>query len=100
MILYNITFHVEVGIVEEFKDFIKNDHLSTLTNDDKIIDHQFFKLLNVDDSEGVSMALHYVLKDMSSYNQHIVTVDSQLKKLIHGRYNEKVLYFCSVLEKI
>jgi len=100
MILYNITFHVELNYFEDFQNFIKNEHLPSLAQDDKIIDHQFLKLLNVDNSEGVSLALHYVLKDMADYNLHIAKVDSQLKKLIQERYEEKVLYFCSVLEKV
>lgn len=100
MILYNITFHVELDVVDDFKEFLQNQHLPTLHNNQNILEHKLLKLLNVDESEAITMTLQYFLKDMGTYNQHIAVVDSKLKKEINELYGEKVLYFCSVLEKI
>lgn len=100
MILYNITFNVELEVVEAFKSFIQQEHIPSLNFDEKLMDYKLFKLLNVDESEAMTITLQYFLKDMATYNQHLMTVDSQLKGELFKMYGEKVLYFCSILEKI
>lgn len=100
MVLYNITFNVELGVFADFKEFLTENHLPTLSNNSGIIEHKLFKLLNVDESEAMTITLQYFLQDLGTYNQHIAVIDTKLKKEIYEQYGEKVLYFCSVLEKI
>lgn len=98
MILYNMTFSVEVPIVEDFKNFIQETHIPSLGED--VIEHKFMRLLNTDESENMTLSLQYFLKDMESYNRHIIGTDSLLKRELYKKYGEKVLHFCTVLEKI
>lgn len=100
MILYNITFHVELGVLANFKEYLIEDHLPFISNQSEIIEHKLLKLLNVDESKAMTYTLQYFLKDMGTYNQHIAVIDRKLKKEIFEQYGEQVLYFCSVLEKI
>ncbi len=100
MILYNITFHVELGVFADFKEYLTQEHLPFISEQSTIIEHKLLKLLNVDESEAITMTLQYFLEDMGTYNQHIAVIDYKLKKEIYERYGEKVLNFCSVLEKI
>lgn len=100
MILYNITFNVELSVVADFKDFLQENHISSLRIGDEVLEYKFLKLLNVDESEAMTMTLQYFLKDLGTYNMHLAVIDSVLKKELYERYGDKVLYFCSVLEKI
>lgn len=100
MILYNITFNVELDIVEDFKKYLQEHHIPTLKSAGNILEHKFYKLLNVDESEAMTMTLQYFLKDLGTYNMHLAVKDMELKREIYNRYGQKVLYFCSVLEKI
>ncbi len=100
MILYNITFNVELDAVNDFKRYLQEKHIPSLSFGEDLVEHKFFRLLNVDESETITMTLQYFLKDMGTYNQHLVVIDRALKKEIYELYGEKVLYFCSVLEKI
>lgn len=100
MILYNITFHVELGVLTDFKEFLIEEHLPFISNHSDIIEHKLLKLLNVDESEAMTYTLQYYLKDMGTYNQHMAVIDRKLKREIFEQYGEKVLYFCSVLEKV
>jgi hypothetical protein len=100
MILYNITFHVELGVLADFKEYLIEEHLPFISDQSDILEHKFLKLLNVDESKAMTYTLQYFLKDIGTYNQHIVVVDRKLKKDIFEQYGEQVLYFCSVLEKI
>ncbi|HUH74937.1 MAG TPA: DUF4286 family protein [Chitinophagales bacterium] len=100
MILYNITFHVELGVVADFKEFLIQEHLPFVTDSSHVLEHKLFKLLNVDESEAMTWTMQYYLEDMGTYNQHIAVIDTKLKKEIYERYGEQVLHFCSILEKI
>lgn len=100
MILYNITFHVELGVFSDFKNFLIENHISTLSDNPGVVEHKLFKLLNVDESEAITITLQYFLQDVGTYNQHIAVIDRNLKKEIYEQYGEKVLHFCSVLKKI
>lgn len=100
MILYNITFNVELDAVEDFKNYLQQAHIPSLESGNDILEYKFFRLLNVDESEAMTMTLQYFLKDMGTYNRHLTVIDRELKKELYQRYGEKVLYFCSVLEKI
>lgn len=99
MILYNITFNVELEVVQSFKDFI-NQHISQLNFGEDLVDYKLFRLLNVDESEAMTLTLQYFLKDLGTYNEHLIVSDRYLKKELYQQFGEKVLYFCSVLEKI
>ncbi|MCO5232224.1 MAG: DUF4286 family protein [Chitinophagales bacterium] len=91
---------MELEVVDAFKSYIQQKHLPSLNFDEKLMDYKLLKLLNVDESEAMTITLQYFLKDMATYNQHLVTIDSQLKRELFNMYGEKVLYFCSILEKI
>lgn len=100
MILYNITFNVELDTVEDFKSYLQQAHIPSLELGNDILEYKFFRLLNVDESEAMTMTLQYFLKDLGTYNQHLTVIDRELKRDLYQRYGDKVLYFCSVLEKI
>lgn len=100
MVLYNITFYVDLEYVNDFKSYLNEEHLSGLEFDNKVVEHKLFRLLNTDESEMMTLSLQYTLKNLDAYNQHLSTADFYLKNELTKRYGEKVLYFCSVLEKI
>lgn len=100
MILYNITFNVELDVVDSFKDYLKEQHIAQLNFGEDLVDYKLFRLLNVDESEAMTMTLQYFLKDIGTYNEHLVVIDKNLKKELFQQFGEKVLYFCSVLEKM
>ena len=100
MVLYNITFRVDTEIVNDFKSFIKDYHVPSLQKDENIVEQKFLRLLNVDETDSVTMTLQYILKDLNAYNAHIISKDSKFKQQLSERYGEQVLYFCSLLENI
>lgn len=100
MILYNITFNVELDAVDGFKNYLHEQHIPSLNFGEELLDYKLFRLLNVDESEAITMTLQYFLKDLGTYNDHLIVIDRNLKKELFQLFGEKVLYFCSVLEKI
>lgn len=89
---------MELDTTEDFKNYIRLEHLPALNQE--VTEHKFMRLLNTDESEGMTLIVHYVFENMENYNRHIAVTDSKLRKEIFERYHDKVLYFCSVLEKI
>lgn len=100
MILYNITFKVELPQVDAFHQYLQQQHFVELQSSKYLFDYKMFRLLHQDDSDGLTFTLQYFLPDLGTYNQHIAVIDSKLKLELYQHFGEKVLYFCSVLEKI
>jgi len=100
MILYNITFNIEHEVADQFKDYLNRYHFPVLENSPSVLEHKMFRLLNVDESEAITLTLQYFLQDMGTYNHHIAVIDVQLKRELFRLFGEKVLYFCSILEKV
>lgn len=98
-ILYNITFKVDHDILENFKGFLTESHYPILSESPMIIKYEFFKLLGQDDRDGFTFSLQHFLPDIGTYNQYIALIDSKFKHQLWDEFGEKVLYFCTVLEK-
>jgi hypothetical protein len=99
MILYNITFKVEPESVADFKFFLAESHFPVLDDRKEILRYEFFRLLNQDDSDGLTFTLQHFLPDLGTYNHFIAFIDSKFKQQLWKEFGEKVLYFCTVLEK-
>lgn len=94
MLVYNITFKVDLAEANSFLDLLEN---YTQEND---IDFDLFQLANVDDSDGFTYCLHQKFSDLGTYNRHIVVIDKKFKEQIIEKYGDKVLFFGSILNKI
>ncbi len=94
MLVYNITFKVDLDCSVSFLDF-----LDSYTSDNHI-EHELFQLANMDDSDGFTYCLHQKFDDLGTYNQHILVIDKKLKDNLFEKYGDKVLFFGSILNKI
>ncbi|MFN8282241.1 MAG: DUF4286 family protein [Chitinophagales bacterium] len=94
MILYNTTFKVDLDATNEFKIFIENYFSDEKHN------KELYQLLDVDDTDGVTYCLQFLFKNLESYNAHIADHDAVFKTEIVNTFDERVLFFSSVLQKI
>jgi len=100
MLLYNVTFHVAVEVVEPFRSYMEETHLPAIRESKAIVDHKLLRLLQQDETEAVTFALQYFLPDAGTYNHHISVMDVSLKTDLFERFGENVLYFCTLMETI
>lgn len=100
MLLYNITFHVEHVAVSGFMQYLDEIHLPEMEKAGYLHSHQIFRILHQDESEVLTFALQYFFSDAGTYHQHLSVMDGVLKKELFEQFGEKVLYFCTTMEKL
>jgi hypothetical protein len=100
MLLYNVTFHVALEVVEPFRNYLEKKHLPEIQESKAIIDYKLLRLLQQDETEAVTFALQYFLHDAGTYHHHISVMDVSLKTDLSERFGENVLYFCTLMETI
>lgn len=94
MLVYNITFKVDLDSSVSFLDFLEQ------YTAEHALDFELFQLANVDDSDGFTYCLHQKFSDLGTYNRHIVVIDRKFKEQIIEKYGDKVLFFGSILNKV
>ncbi len=69
-ILYNITVKINHDESEEWKHWMENKHIPDVLKTGMFETHRFCKLLNQDETEGLTYAIQYVCKDMKTLQQY------------------------------
>ena len=99
MYLYNTTFKVDLDAVIAFKLFLQE----YLENNEKlsqyVYEHQLYKLEGVDESDGLTFCLHFLIYDKETFNMFVVVIDSKLKNELYQNFGEKVLFFSTLMVK-
>ena len=100
MILYNTTVKVDHDINDEFLQWIKEVHFTSVMKTGLVTDVCSFRLLGVDIEDGMTYSLQYKLPDIGTYDKFIIVIDSVFKKDLYDRYGMKQISFSSVLQML
>ncbi len=100
MIIYNTTVKVELQFVHQFVAFITKEHLVHSMATGFVSDNAFYKLLNIDNSDGVTYCIQYKMTDIGMYNQYCMVFDNQFKEELKNKFGENLVYFSSILQEV
>lgn len=100
MVLYNVTVKVENGIVEEWIDWMQNEHIPDLMNTGLFADAKLFKLLEVDEQDGITYAAQYFCNSMKEYNNYINDHAAGMRAKGIERFGDKFVAFRTLMEAV
>ena len=63
-------------------------------------ENKLLKLLNIDNSDGITFCLQYKLAELGTYNQYCIVFDNKFKQELKDKYGDKVLFFSSLLQEV
>lgn len=100
MVLYNVTIKVETEAVEEWLKWMKEEHIPDLINTGLFIDAKLFRLLEIDESDGVTYAAQYFCSSMGEYEKYIADHAQVMRARGIERFGDKFVAFRTIMEKV
>lgn len=97
-ILYSVTVKIENEVHDDWLEWMRNVHIPDVMETKMFESNRMCKILNQDESEGVSYSIQYVCKDMKTLHQYSAKFAVQLQKEHADRYKNKYVAFRTLLE--
>lgn len=100
MILYNVTVKVDPGTSEEWVKWMKEEHIPELMDTGLFVDSKLFRLLDIDETDGITYAAQYFCKNMDDYNSYISRYSADMREKGLQKFGNKFIAFRTVMELI
>lgn len=98
MILYNVTVKVDTEYAKDWVKWMKEEHILDLMETGLFVDAKLYRLLEVDDSDGLTYSAQYFCKDMDAYNKYISDYADEMRKRGLDKFEGKFVAFRSLLQ--
>jgi hypothetical protein len=100
MIIYNITFHIEEQIVNEYLDFLKKEYIPAATKSRALEHPRLCKVLAQTGDACLSYSLQFQVENADILNNWQQHTSNELQVGIIQRFADKVLGFTTLLEVV
>lgn len=100
MLIYNITTKVEHAIANSWVQWMKTDHLPAIMQTGKFVRFNFSKLIDVDETDGLTYSVQFFANIKKDYDQYIQQHSAQLKKEAIDKWGAKFISFRSLMEEV
>lgn len=100
MIVYNTTFHIDSGILEEGLTFLKEVYLPRATESGFLHNPLLRRVLNTAEDDGVSFSVQFHVKNADTLNFWLESYGNALHKELVDRFGRKMAGFTTLLEEI
>lgn len=96
--LYNVTVLVEHSRVEEWKEYMTNNHILDVMNTGCFESFKLNKLKFVDEKEGESFAVQYIAPNQAKLQEYLGQHAPALQKDHQEKFGESALAFRTIME--
>jgi hypothetical protein len=90
MIIYNVTVKVENAVADAWVKWMKTEHMADVMNTGLFTDCRLSRLLEQDETEGITYSAQYFCNTISEYNDYIehhsVAMRSKGQELFGGKF--------------
>lgn len=100
MILYNVTVKVDINHADEWVKWMKEEHILDLMETGLFKDAKLYRLLEVDETDGITYSAQYFCKDMEAYNRYIDEYADEMRRRGLERFEGKFVAFRSLLDTV
>ncbi len=98
MIIYNITYAVPHELYEDWMNWMKTVHIPEIMSTGHFAHFQIMQLMDVDQTEGLTMAVQFHAPSEKSYNSYITECAPALRLKASGKWGDKIPGFRSKLK--
>lgn len=98
MIVYNITMKVEPLIEKEWVQWQREEHIPEIIATGLFTEHKFFRLLEQDETEGITYVIQYFAPSLENYQQYIERFAPLFRKKAIDKWNDRFIAFRSVMQ--
>ncbi len=100
MIIYNVTIKVEPGVADAWVYWMKAEHMPELMGTDLFIDCRLSRLLDQDESEGITYSAQYFCEGMEQYTEYIDVYSEKMRERSNKMFGGKYVAFRTLMEVI
>ncbi|WP_205513000.1 DUF4286 family protein [Longitalea arenae] len=100
MIAYNITYKVDPAIEEAWLQWQQQQHIPEIMALGLFTAHTMFRLLEQDDSEGMTFVMQFFAPALENYYQFIEEFAPVLNKKAFDRWGDRFIAFRTVMEVV
>lgn len=100
MIVYNTTFHIDNGVLEEGLTFLKEVYLPRAIESGFLLNPLLRRVLNTAEDEGMSFSVQFHVKNADTLNFWLENHGNILHQELVDRFGQKIAGFTTLLEEI
>ncbi len=100
MLIYNITTKVEHTIAHKWVHWMKEAHIPAILQTEKFVGSNFSKLLDVDETDGITYVLQFFAKNKHHYDQYIREFSAELRNEAVEKWGSGFISFRSLMEEV
>jgi hypothetical protein len=100
MYIYNITIKVNKDIISDWLGWQINEHLPEIMQTGLFSEYKFFRLLEQDETEGMTYVVQFFTADISNYQQYIDEYAPLLREKALQRWGDGFIAFRTLMETV
>lgn len=100
MVVYNVTVKVDWDVHEDWLSWMKETHIPDVINTGLFSGYKVFKLMSLDETDGITYAIQYFCDSMEQYLTYEREYASQLQQAHLARYKDKFVAFRTLMKSI
>jgi len=100
MMIYNVTTHVNHAIAAEWFAWLQAVHIPDMMKTTCFTKYNILRLLEVDESEGLTYAVQYHAESKADYNRYIAIYAGGLREKSSVKWGNRCSSFRSVMQHV
>jgi len=100
MLIYNVTIQLDHSIHELWVEWMKTKHIPEVMATGCFTHHQFVRILETDETEGVTYATQYFAESKADYNRYIELHAPALREDSLRTWGNKFIGFRSIMQVV
>lgn len=100
MIVYNITFKVDLDIVDEWERYMKRIYIPMIMDTGKFDSHRLCRLMGVDESDGFTYSLQLESPNLLTYRLFQEKDAYPIQKAHALRYQNRYVSFTTIMKVV
>ena len=98
MIIYNVTVKVDHSIADDWLSWLQQEHIPDIIATECFTDARILRLLEVDESDGITYAVQYHANSKALYNRYIKQYSNEMRNKSTEKWGDKFVAFRSVMQ--
>jgi hypothetical protein len=98
MIVYNVTLKLDNSIVEDWLQWMKEEHMPELMSTGLFTGRRLCRLLEQDELEGATYVAQYFCNSINEYNTYIDKYANSMREKGFARFGNKFIAFRTIME--
>ncbi|MFV0606182.1 MAG: DUF4286 family protein [Niabella sp.] len=99
-IIYNVTTKVTHAVHKDWLAWLKQTHIPQIINTGCFSKAVILKLIQVDETDGVTYAVQYYAATTAAYNTYEARFAAEIEQHVFDKWGGQTLFFATLMEVV